>query len=153
MMAGMPCESPSGSTRWFSTFLGTNEIALRIYGFDPTKPAPNLAAWRDFATTDDLRNEIIEARVWEGLRYRFSGIADVAQGHSVAADDLRHAFQPAHQHTNGTAVEPTTDYAPRRMLRERRTPLRSRRRTVDGLSDREMPPRPRISLTTSFVAQ
>jgi hypothetical protein len=80
----------------FSTFLGTNEIALRIYGFDPTKPAPNLAAWRDFATTDDLRHEIIDARLWGGLHYRFSGIAGVAQGQSVAAYDLRHAFQPAH---------------------------------------------------------
>jgi hypothetical protein len=73
----------------FSTFRGTSQIDLDIYG------GPNLAAIEHFDTADDLRREIIDARLWAGLHYRFSGIAGVVAGGNVAAYDLRHAFQPA----------------------------------------------------------
>jgi hypothetical protein len=78
----------------FSTFLGTNQIDLDIHGFDPTGPAGNLNAVRHFDMPNDLRHEIIDARVWAGLHYRFSGVAGVVPGRKVAAYDLRHAFQP-----------------------------------------------------------
>jgi hypothetical protein len=78
----------------FSTFLGTNQIDLDIHGFDPTGPAGNLNAVRHFDTPNDLRHEIIDARLWAGLHYHFSGVAGVVLGRKVAKYDLRHAFRP-----------------------------------------------------------
>jgi hypothetical protein len=78
----------------FSTFLSTNQIDLDIHGFDPAGPPGNLNAVRHFDTTNDLRHEIIDARLWAGLHYHFSGVAGVVLGRQVAKFDLRHAFRP-----------------------------------------------------------
>jgi len=78
----------------FSTVLGTNQIDLDIHGFDPAGPPGNLNAVRHFDTTNDLRHEIINARLWAGLHYHFSGVAGVVLGRQVANFDLRHAFGP-----------------------------------------------------------
>jgi hypothetical protein len=72
----------------FSAFLGTDTIDLDIRGFDPAGPAGNLNAVRHFATADDLRAEIVNARVWGGMHYRFSGEAGVKLGTEVAQYDL-----------------------------------------------------------------
>src|SRR4029434_1032769 len=77
-----------------TTFLGTNEINLDIHGFDPAGPPGNLNAVRHFDMANDLRHEIIDARVWAGFHYRFSDVAGVVLGRQVANFDLRHAFQP-----------------------------------------------------------
>jgi hypothetical protein len=78
----------------FSTFLGTNQINLDIHGFDPAGPPGNLNAIQHFDMANDLRDQIIHARIWAGLHYHFSGVAGVVLGRQVAAYDLRHAFQP-----------------------------------------------------------
>jgi len=78
----------------FSTFLGTNRINLDIHGFDSAGPAGNLNAVRHFDMPSDLRHEIVDARLWAGLHYHFSGIAGVVLGRNVAHFDLKHAFQP-----------------------------------------------------------
>jgi hypothetical protein len=78
----------------FSTFLGTNQINLDIHGFDPAGPPGNLNAVRHFDMPNDLRDEIIDARLWAGLHYRFSSVAGVVLGRNVADFDLRHAFRP-----------------------------------------------------------
>lgn len=78
----------------FSAFLGTNRINLDIHGFDPAGPAGNLNVRRHFKMPSDLRNEIIDARLWAGLHYRFSSVAGVALGRKVAKYDLSRAFQP-----------------------------------------------------------
>jgi hypothetical protein len=78
----------------FRTFLGTNQIGLDIHGFDPGGPAGNLNAVRHFDMPKDLRHEIIDARLWAGLHYRFSSVAGVVLGRKVAEFDLRHAFRP-----------------------------------------------------------
>ncbi len=78
----------------FSTFLGTNQIGLDVHGFDPAGPAGNLNAVRHFDTPNDLRHEIVGARLWAGLHYHFSSIAGVVLGRKVAKYDLRHAFRP-----------------------------------------------------------
>jgi hypothetical protein len=77
----------------FSSFLGTNQIDLDIHGFDPAEPAGNLNAVRHFDMPNDLRHEIIDARLWAGLHYRFSGVAGVVLGRKVAKFDLNHAFR------------------------------------------------------------
>ncbi len=76
----------------FSHFLGTDAINVDIHGFDPAGPAGNLNAVRNFATASDLRTEIVNARVWAGVHYRFSGEAGVTLGTNVADYDLTHAF-------------------------------------------------------------
>lgn len=78
----------------FSTFLGTNQINIDIHGFDPAGPPGNMNAVRHFEMPNDLRNEIIHARLWAGLHYHFSGVAGVVLGRQVANFDLMHAFQP-----------------------------------------------------------
>jgi len=78
----------------FRTFLGTNQIGLDIHGFDPAGPTGNLNAVRHFDMPNDLRHEIIDARLWAGLHYRFSSVAGVVLGRKVAQFDLRHAFRP-----------------------------------------------------------
>jgi hypothetical protein len=77
----------------FSTFLGTNQIDLDIHGFDPAGPPGNLNAVRHFDRADELRTEIIDARLWAGLHYHFSGVAGVVLGRNVAKYDLGHAFR------------------------------------------------------------
>jgi hypothetical protein len=78
----------------FSAVLGTNRIDLDIHGFDPAGPTGNLNAVRHFEKTSDLRSEIINARLWAGLHYRFSTVAGIVLGRQVAKFDLKHAFQP-----------------------------------------------------------
>jgi hypothetical protein len=80
----------------FSTILNTNQIDLDIHGFDPTGPPGNLSAVRHFDMPNQLRQEIIDARLWAGLHYHFSGVAGVVLGRHVASHDLRHAFRPVH---------------------------------------------------------
>jgi hypothetical protein len=85
----------SAEAQVFSEFLGTDAIEVDIHGFDPTGQAGNLNATRHFHTAADLRAEIVNARVWAGVHYRFSGIAGVNLGREVAQYDLAHAFGPA----------------------------------------------------------
>lgn len=77
----------------FSEAIGTPQFMLTIHGFDPAGPVGNLNATRTFTSASQLRREIVDARVFAGVHYRFSGVAGVALGRSVAKYDLRHAFQ------------------------------------------------------------
>jgi hypothetical protein len=79
----------------FSAFLGTNQIGLDLHGFDPAGSPGNLNAVRHFDMPNDLRHEIIDARLWAGLHYHFSGVAGVVLGRKIAKFDLKHAFRPA----------------------------------------------------------
>jgi hypothetical protein len=78
----------------FRTFLGTNHIGLDVHGFDAAGPPGNLNAVRHYAMPNDLRREIINARLWAGLHYHFSSVAGVVLGRKVAKYDLKHAFRP-----------------------------------------------------------
>jgi vanadium-dependent haloperoxidase-like protein len=85
----------SAVTEALVAFLGTNRINVDIRGFDATGAAGNLDAVHHFNRANDLRAEIINARVWAGLHYRNSDQAGVNLGRSVAKYDLRHAFESA----------------------------------------------------------
>jgi hypothetical protein len=76
-----------------SEFLGTRDIDMDIHGFDANGLPGNLDAVRHFDTAEQLRSEIIEARLWAGLHYRRSTEAGVELGQTVAHYDLRHAFR------------------------------------------------------------
>jgi hypothetical protein len=75
-------------------FLGTDEIGVTIHGSADGTPG-SLAVSRYFATAADLREDIVEARLWAGLHYRESTEAAVALGAKVAHYALNHGFKPA----------------------------------------------------------
>jgi len=75
----------------FSSYLDTNRFNLVVRGFNPL--TGNMDAVRVYRTPADIRNEIVDARVWAGFHYRFSGVAGVVLGRKVANYDLRQAFQ------------------------------------------------------------
>jgi hypothetical protein len=77
----------------FSDFLDTDRIDIDVHGFDAAGATGNLDAVRHFSQSRELRQQIIEARFWAGLHYRFSGEAGVTLGEKVARYDLSHAFR------------------------------------------------------------
>jgi hypothetical protein len=54
-----------------------------------------LNATRHFDTATQLREEIVNARLWAGVHYRESSAAGVHLGGKVAHYDLNHAFRLA----------------------------------------------------------
>jgi hypothetical protein len=76
-----------------SNFLDTDWINVDVHGFDATGAVGNLDVVSHFAKAADLRRQIIDARFWAGLHYRFSSEAGVILGREVADYDLRHAFR------------------------------------------------------------
>jgi hypothetical protein len=114
----------------FSAFLGTNRIDLDIHGFDAAGPPGNLNAVRHFDTPNDLRAEIIDARLWAGVHYHFSSVAGVVLGRKVAKFDLRHAFERSDKQlcrpgrgAVGARPEPTASPAVGRLPTGRRAKL------------------------------
>ena len=83
----------SAMSEVFTSVLGTRNINLDVTGFDAAGAPGNFNAVRHFATADDLVTNVMNARIWGGLHYRFSCIAGAALGRSVAHWDLTHAFQ------------------------------------------------------------
>jgi hypothetical protein len=77
----------------FSEFLGTDQIDLDIRGFDAAGAPGNLDAVHHFDTAEQLRNEVINARLWGGIHYRRSGEVGVHLGRKVAHYGLNHAFK------------------------------------------------------------
>jgi vanadium-dependent haloperoxidase-like protein len=72
----------------FERFLGTQRIDLDLPGTIAEAPM------RHFATGDDLRQDVANARVWGGLHFRFSTEAGGRLGTRVADWTLTHAFRP-----------------------------------------------------------
>jgi hypothetical protein len=72
----------------FERFLGTRHIDLDLPGTSPAMPV------RHYATSDDLRREIANARVWGGLHFRFSTEVGGDLGTRVANWALAHEFRP-----------------------------------------------------------
>jgi hypothetical protein len=78
----------------FAEFLGTDQIDLDIRGFDSAGLAGNFDAVHHFDTAEQLREEVIGARLWGGIHYRRSSEAGVHLGQKVAHYGLNHAFKP-----------------------------------------------------------
>ena len=74
----------------FAAVLGTTHIGVDIPGFDPANGLMDLT--RHFATVGDLLHQIVDARVWAGLHYRFSGWQGVAVGQATAHWALERYF-------------------------------------------------------------
>jgi hypothetical protein len=72
----------------FERFLGTRRIDLDLPGALAAMPT------RHYATGDDLRRDVADARVWAGLHFRFSTEIGGALGTRVADWALAHEFRP-----------------------------------------------------------
>ena len=75
----------------FSEFLGTDQIDLDIHG--STDGTGNLNRVRHFDTAEELRADVVNARTWGGIHYRFSTEAGVQLGEKIAQYGLNHAFK------------------------------------------------------------
>jgi hypothetical protein len=80
------CTITSAVGEVIARFMGTDAIDIDLVGNG------NFSATRHFATVQDLRAEVANARVWAGLHYRFSTTAGLDLGKEVADYDLGHAF-------------------------------------------------------------
>jgi hypothetical protein len=74
----------------FSEFLGRRRFDVTL----SSTVVPGMPT-RHFTSGHELRGEIVDARLWGGLHYRFSTRAGVRLGHDVARYDLAHAFRRA----------------------------------------------------------
>ena len=84
----------SAEAEVLTEFLGSEDIDIDIHGFDQSGAVGNLVAIRHFDTAAQLRQEIINARLWAGLHYRGSSKEGVDLGRKIAHWDLNHAFTP-----------------------------------------------------------
>lgn len=61
-------------------------------------PAPDPRHTRFYGTGDEARQEVIDARVWLGLPFRFADKAGAQMGQQVATYTLDHNFQAVDDH-------------------------------------------------------
>jgi hypothetical protein len=80
------CTITSAVGEVIARFMGTDAINIDLVG------NATFNATRHFATVQDLRTEVENARIWAGLHYRFSTVAGIQLGKEVADYDLDHAF-------------------------------------------------------------
>jgi hypothetical protein len=73
--------------------LDTHRIELNIWGA-VGRNQTTLTTSRHYATVEDLDREIVNARVWAGLHFRYSGEAGVKLGRDVAHWALDRYFLP-----------------------------------------------------------
>ena len=80
------CTITSAVAEVIAHWMGTDAINIDLVG------NATFNAVRHFATAQDLRTEVANARIWAGLHYRFSTLAGLDLGQAVADYDLDHAF-------------------------------------------------------------
>ena len=80
------CTITSAVGEVIAHWMGTDAINIDLVG------NAGFNAVRHFATVQDLRTQVQNARVWAGLHYRFSTVAGTNLGKEVADYDLAHAF-------------------------------------------------------------
>ena len=79
----------------YAELLGTKKIEVDIPGA-LGRNNTTLTTSRHYATTKDLQEQIVNARVWAGPHYRDSGEAGVDLGLKVAHWSLVRNFRPTH---------------------------------------------------------
>ena len=82
----------SAITNVLASALKSQTINIDVPG--STGGGTTLTTSQHFATTQDLLQNVADARVWAGLHFRFSTTAGVNLGSQVSQYDLQHNFQP-----------------------------------------------------------
>jgi hypothetical protein len=83
----------SAITHVLAAVLKTQTINIDVPG--ATGGGTTLTTTQHFNTSQDLLQNVADARVWAGLHYRFSTTAGVNLGAQVSQYDLQHNFLPA----------------------------------------------------------
>ncbi len=82
----------SGSTtRAMSLFFGGNEMAFQI---DTTNPLPTVNDTRTYSAFSEVRDEIEDARILQGIHFRFADSDGRRQGEHIAQWAHSHFFRP-----------------------------------------------------------
>jgi hypothetical protein len=87
----------SGTARSLQLFFGTNEMALSI---TTTNLGPTMLDTRTFDKFSDLRDEVVEARIYEGIHFRFADELARHQGERIAQWAHSHHFRPVEELTD-----------------------------------------------------
>jgi hypothetical protein len=76
----------------FAQVLGTRHIDIDLDGFNAATGLTDIS--RHFERVSDLRREIIDARLWGGVHYRWSSVRGVILGRKTARWALARFFGP-----------------------------------------------------------
>lgn len=82
----------SAATDVVASVLGTNDVDVTVWG--SLAGSSKLDVPRRFATVADIQKQVVDARVWGGLHWRFSVVAGETLGNEVAKWILARDFQP-----------------------------------------------------------
>jgi hypothetical protein len=82
----------SAESEVFEAVLGTNQIDVTLYGYNPVTGLSDVT--RHFQRSADLRHQVVRARLWAGLHYRFSSRAGALLGREVVHWALERYFLP-----------------------------------------------------------
>jgi hypothetical protein len=81
----------AAATRAMSLFFGTNDMSLSI---TTTNTGPTQNDTRNFTAFSDVQEEVVTARIYEGIHFRFADEAARKQGRHIAQWAFGHFFQP-----------------------------------------------------------
>jgi len=81
----------ASATRALSLFFGTNEMNFSV---TTTNPGPTVTDTRDFTKFNDAQEEVVNARIYEGIHFRFADELARKQGRLVAQWAHGHFLRP-----------------------------------------------------------
>jgi hypothetical protein len=81
----------ASATRALSLFFGTNEMSFSI---TTTNPGPTSQDTRFFTSFNDVQDEVVNARIFEGIHFRFADEEARKQGRHVAQWVFGHFLKP-----------------------------------------------------------
>jgi hypothetical protein len=81
----------AAATRALALFFGTNEMSFSV---TTTNPGPTAQDTRDFSRFNDVQQEVVDARIYEGIHFRFADEAARKQGRNVAQWAFSHFLRP-----------------------------------------------------------
>lgn len=79
------------ATRSLSLFFGTDEFAFTV---TTTNTGPTTLDTRPYTSFSQVRDEVVNARIWEGIHFRFADKSARKQGEHVAQWTHAHYFRP-----------------------------------------------------------
>jgi len=82
--------SAAGS-RALSLFFGTDDFSFTV---TTTNPGPTIMDTRSFTSFSQAREEVVEARILQGIHWRFSDVKARKQGEQIAQWAHAHFFRP-----------------------------------------------------------
>jgi hypothetical protein len=97
----------ASATRALQLFFGTNEMTVNI---TTTNTGPTVQDTRTFYKFTDIRNEVVEARIYEGIHFRFADEIAKKQGERIAQWAYGHYFQPVEQPEISSAASSRREY-------------------------------------------